>query len=187
MRFRTLFLIAGISLSFLLAAPVLFAPAHAQSDESDMACRATPAGKALDFWIGSWEVTDGANTRYGSNHIEWDASGCAIHEFWEGEDGNRGTSLFYFAINEDTWHQVWVTSDTSRTGGLKHKDMVEISENGAVQFLGQMTTNEDHDYLDRTTLTPNADGTVRQLIEYSMDDGATWRAGFDAVYSRTED
>ena len=34
------------------------------------------------------------------------------------------------------------------------------------------------------TLTPLPDGTVRQVIERSTDDGATWQSSFDAVYRR---
>jgi hypothetical protein len=38
--------------------------------------------------------------------------------------------------------------------------------------------------LDRTTLTPLADGRVRQVIERSSDGGTTWTTGFDAMYVR---
>jgi uncharacterized protein (TIGR02246 family) len=35
---------------------------------------------------------------------------------------------------------------------------------------------------DRTTLTREADGKVRQVIEGTRDGGKTWHAGFDAIY-----
>jgi hypothetical protein len=147
-------------------------------------CRATEAGRALDFWIGAWTVTDGGDTTLGQSRIEWDANGCAVHEYWEGAQGGRGTSLFYFAVNDDTWHQVWVTGDTSQPWGLKFKDMIARGANGSVQLQSQQTARDGTPYLDRTTLTPNADGTVHQLIEVSSDEGVTWRTTFDALYSR---
>jgi hypothetical protein len=36
--------------------------------------------------------------------------------------------------------------------------------------------------LDRTTLTLQADATVRQVIEISKDDGRTWNLKYDAIY-----
>lgn len=40
--------------------------------------------------------------------------------------------------------------------------------------------------LNRTALTRIEAGIVRQLIEFSRDNGATWRTTFDAVYRRVE-
>ena len=93
------------------------------TDEEMPPCRAAEVGRVLDFWMGRWDVSDGAGTPYGRNRIEWDADGCAIHEYWEGESGGRGTSLFYFDLNENTWHQIWVTGNTALPWGLKHKDL----------------------------------------------------------------
>ena len=182
MRFHTLLLVSGIALSVILALPTL-----TNAQEADMPCRATETSRALDFWMGSWEVGDGDAVTYGSNSIEWDAGGCAIHEFWENTEGSRGTSLFYFDINADTWHQVWVSSDTSKPWGLKLKELIEVFDNGAVRFQGELISRHGEAYLDRTTLTPNDDGTVRQLIEISIDEGDTWRTAFEAIYSPAEE
>ncbi len=173
----------GFAALFGLALLVMTSPTLAQNEEEMAPCRETETARALDFWIGSWEVSDGRSTLYGLNRIEWDAGGCAIHEYWENSEGARGTSLFYYVVNEDSWHQVWVTEDTSTPWGLKLKDLVEVFDNGAVRFQGALTSNHGNAYLDRTTLTPNGDGTVQQLIEISMDSGETWRTTFDAVYS----
>ena len=179
--------IAVLFLITVTLSATMAANANAQDTAEAAPCRATETGRALDFWIGDWRVTDGGDEFYGTNTIAWDAGGCAVHEYWEDRDGNRGTSLFYFAVNEDTWHQVWVTGNTGLPWGLKHKDMIAMRDDGAVQFQGESISQDGQPYLDRTTLTPNPDGTVRQLIEISSDNGATWRAGFDAIYTRAED
>ena len=50
-------------------------------------------------------------------------------------------------------------------------------------LLSRVVVNEGGaTYLDRTTLTPRPGGEVRQHIEVSTDQGASWRSTFDAVY-----
>jgi len=70
-------------------------------------------------------------------------------------------------------------------GGVKEKRLIARYPDGSVRFQGEVTT-PDGIVLDRTTLTPREDGTVRQLIETSRDGGATWVVGFDAVYRRPD-
>jgi len=41
--------------------------------------------------------------------------------------------------------------------------------------------------LQKLTFTPNADGTVRQFWEQSVDDGANWTVAFDGLYVRKTD
>lgn len=112
-------LIAGMSL--LLAATAAEPP-----------CRAHVEGKALDFWLGEWTVTsEDGKTRFGENRIAMAPGGCAILEHWEGATGGVGKSLFAFDAREGRREQVWVTSDTSKPGGLKHKMLTERIDGGA--------------------------------------------------------
>jgi len=147
-------------------------------------CRAHPQGKALDFWLGEWRVTsEDGGTHFGDNRIELDAGGCAILEHWRSATGGVGKSLFFLDAREGRWEQVWVTSDTGRPGGLKRKTLIERVGAG-VRFEGAVAAESGARYLDRTTLTPLADGRVRQLIEISTDGGGAWRAVFDGYYER---
>ena len=150
-------------------------------------CRAHDMGRALDFWLGDWRVTsmDG-KTVYGENHVTADLGGCAIHEDWTAASGGKGKSLFFFDAREGRWEQIWVTADTARPGGLKHKRLIARLADGGVRFQAELTGAGGGSYLDRTTLTPQADGSVRQLIEVSTDAGATWRAVFDSLYRRAQ-
>ena len=152
---------------------------------SSMPCRDEPRGRALDFWLGEWKVVNAADgTTAGQNRIERRLDGCAITENWHGVDkGDDGMSLFAFDAHRHTWDQVWVTQDTSRPGGLKHKAMTGILYANAVRFQGAIATPKGT-VLDRTTLTPWRDGRVRQTIEWSKDGGKTWKAVFDAFYIR---
>lgn len=67
---------------------------------------------------------------------------------------------------------------------MKEKTLVEEFPDGGVRFQGEIPLPDGRKVLDRTTLTPRPDGTVRQLIEQSSDAGKTWRVVFDAIYTR---
>jgi hypothetical protein len=150
-----------------------------------MPCREQPRGRALDFWVGEWKVMNAADgTPAGENRIERLLDGCAITEKWHGVDkGDDGMSLFTYDARRHSWDQVWVTQDTLRPGGLKHKTMMGVLYANAVRFQGAIAAPKGQ-VLDRTTLTPWRDGRVRQTIEWSKDGGKAWRVVFDAFYVR---
>lgn len=143
-------------------------------------CSDDPAFAALDFWIGEWTVwSDGQQV--GTNLIRKVQGGCAIEEHWTDIEGGTGQSLFYYLPAEGEWRQVWVTPAAMVPGGLKEKRQVEAPAD-SVRFQGTIARADAAPYLDRTTLTPLGNGVVRQHIEVSMDDGASWSTTFDAEY-----
>ncbi|HTQ13632.1 MAG TPA: hypothetical protein VMH86_07135 [Rhizomicrobium sp.] len=141
-------------------------------------------GAALDFWIGDWAVTDPDGTKAGENRVERLLDGCAVIEHWHGAGaGDDGMSLFSYDARRGTWEQTWVTPDTARPGGLKHKTMIARRADGSVVFQGTIVTQTGA-LLDRTTLSPVSPGHVRQLIEWSRDGGRSWKTVFDGRYAR---
>lgn len=176
------------SLNWILGGLFFFAAIPGSSaQENEAACLSGEKSHAVDFWLGNWRVTDvSGETHYGTNLVERALKGCAIFENWASA-GGEGKSLFYYDARDDSWTQVWVTEDTSQAGGLKIKHLIEIFDDGSARFQGTIQSAEYGTYLDRTTLTPNEDGTVRQRIEVSMDEGANWRTTFDAIYHPVAD
>jgi hypothetical protein len=140
---------------------------------------------ALDFWLGQWEVSQGGQL-VGTNTIEATLEGCAILEHWRDVAGGQGTSLFYYDRGAARWKQVWVTEQALAVGGTKEKvEQREFTASGRIRFQGQYPAHEhERTITDRTTLTREPDGTVRQVIEISPDAGRTWRTIFDALYRR---
>jgi hypothetical protein len=134
----------------------------------------------LDFWLGSWEVLSPARERLGENDITAVLGGAALVERWRDAGGGEGMSLFYRAGG--VWKQVWVTDAATH----KEKVLIGRTAEGGVVFQGVVQRARGGQYLDRTTLTPLAEGGVRQVIETSVDGGASWRVGFDASYVRRE-
>ncbi|MGH8240311.1 MAG: YybH family protein [Steroidobacteraceae bacterium] len=138
-------------------------------------CRQSPRMHALDFWIGRWDVLQGGQL-VGTNTIESTLNGCAVLEHWRDVEGGEGTSLFYYNQSEDLWKQVWITDHALQIGGTKEKiEQKEHTASGRVRFQG----------IDRTTLTRQDAGKVRQLIESPAEDGKTWRTTFDAICQRS--
>ena len=146
-----------------------------------LSCSADPAYRLLDFWLGAWEVHTPDGRLDGTNRIEKILGGCAIVENWKDADGTEGKSLFYYDPVALVWKQVWVTDQ----GPIKEKALVTRLPAGGVIFEGSVASTSDGSrYLDRTTLTPEPGGTVRQVIEASRDQGRSWTVVFDGRYTR---
>jgi len=145
-------------------------------------CRDQPLYAQLDFWLGNWRVELPDGSLAGFNRIEKILDGCAVLEHWTSSQGNQGKSLFY--VLGDHWRQVWVTEQTMHPGGVKEKHQQTEYETAGIRFQGKIIRNDGTSYLDRTTLTVNPDGSVRQNIEWSEDQAKTWKSVFDARYIR---
>jgi hypothetical protein len=153
------------------------------TDHAPAPCRADSTYHRLDFWLGAWRVTvDGKLD--GTDSVRTVLDGCAITETWHDVNGHAGLSLFYVAPGSGRWKQVWVTDQARMTGGTKEKSALIWYPDGGVRFQGELVGSGGKILLDRTTLTPMPDGTVRQLIEISTDGGSTWQQSYRATYTR---
>ena len=147
-------------------------------------CDELPAGRALDFWLGDWEVTGADGDVVGTNRITVSLDGCAVHEHWTGTGGFEGRSLFYLHSWLGQWRQVWITGRPQQPGSVKEKRQVMLFEGPGIRFRGEIMVSPEHYVQDRTTLTPLPDGRVHQLIQWSNDDGRIWQTGFEGWYRR---
>ncbi len=145
--------------------------------EVEVALPLPPAALAvLDFWLGHWSVRSRDGEHAGTDLVERVLGGYAVIEHWRSVGGEEGKSLFYFDRSARTWKQVWAIE-----GYVKEKRLV-LAEPGRVRFEG-LAYVDGAAFPDRTTLTALPDGEVAQLIEHSLDDGATWKTSFDAIYA----
>lgn len=137
----------------------------------------TPAHRAFDFWLGTWEVRTPDGKLAGVNRIEREYGGCVIHERYTTERGYSGESLNTFDASRNVWHQTWVDSSGTLLlleGGLRGEAMV---------LEGQTTGKEGRRVQHRITWSANADGSVRQFWE-SLDASGKWTTTFDGRYTR---
>lgn len=172
---RTMLIVVSISLAFsgLLSAQT---PQTACADDARYS--------VLDFWVGDWEVRTADGALQGTNRIEKVLDGCAVMEHWTDAGGHQGKSWFYFNNLTGAWKQIWMTDRATALGGTKEKRLIAVFEDGGTRFQGELPLPDGGTLLDRTTLTPLADGRVRQVIEVSRDGGTSWRTTFDAFYAR---
>lgn len=142
-------------------------------------CRQHPESHQFDFWVGRWTVTAGGQ-QTGVNEITNRLEDCLIYESYTTGRGFAGASFNFYDPAIAGWRQIWIDNAgqvTSYEGGLEGKDMV---------FRGRSAGRTGAPRLVRMRFTPKEDGTVRQLIEASPDEGATWTTAFDGLYSRME-
>lgn len=168
----------------IILALLLAPPAHA-AEEPPPPCDGQAAFGLLAFWVGDWVVEQDGEP-VGENSVRYVEGGCAIEERWASVSGTTGRSLFYYVPMEDRWEQVWVTPYALMPGGVKERSLIAVLEDGSLRFQGEIALEGGGSYLDRTTLTPRENGTVRQLIETSTDGGDSWRTSFDAIYRSVE-
>jgi hypothetical protein len=133
--------------------------------------------RALDFWIGDWDVYPaGSSQRVAHSKIE-KIVGCAISETFDQSIGPNGKPLAYkgrsisaYVPADKGWRQYYVdSSGTAATlsGRVVNDTMIFLSTNGPV-------TN-------RMTLK-SMGGAVSQRGEFSTDDGKTWQPAYDFTY-----
>jgi hypothetical protein len=136
--------------------------------------------RQFDFWLGHWDVFAPDGKKAGENRIESIAAGCALSESWTGRGGFTGNSLNIYDKTDRKWHQTWVDSSGGRldlAGALEGNAMVLGSTGPDPDKPGGTLTQ-------RITWTPNADGSVRQHWQTSVDGGKTWSTAFDGKYVR---
>ncbi len=144
-----------------------------------LACDVADA-RALDFWLGTWEVRNAKGQMAARSVIEPLADGCGVLERYTGEpnpSGVRyaGAGVHAFDRESRTWKQLW----TDTRGGVT--EMRGRSSNGAVTYEWTITNATGRPTLKRYRLS-RIDGGVRQLGERSDDAGTTWTVEFDLQY-----
>lgn len=137
-------------------------------------CRYNTAYHALDFWIGDWTVTSAGNAA-GTSHIEAAADGCAILEQWTGTYDAPGRSISAYDPSLRRWTQRYVSGRGNVTNYVG-----TVLPGGSVQLFAAGAS-----ILTRMTYTHLANGSVRQRFETSANNGKTWSAPNDLIYTRS--
>ncbi len=147
--------------------------------KSDLAvnpCKASPEFRQFDFWIGEWDVKNPQGVPSGSSSIQLILGQCTIFENWSG-GGSNGKSFNIYDTNDKKWHQTYVDDKgtfSHYVGGLVDGKMVVVAD---TVVAGKKTWA-------KMTFSKMPNGDVRQFGENSTDDGKTWVASFDLIYSR---
>jgi hypothetical protein len=141
-----------------------------------------PVNHDFDFWLGEWSVTTPDGKPAGTNRIESISNGYGLLENWSADPaagGGTGKSLNAYNAAKKQWQQFWIGG---RGGILELSGGLDA--HGNMRLTGSQVTANGGKMINRITWTPNADGSVRQLWETSVDDGKTWSVAFDGHYVR---
>lgn len=142
---------------------------------------------AVGFWVGEWNVyaTGFDAGPIATSRIEWVVGGCGIRETYDQTIGPGGKPLDYHGtsytaldLNDGKWRQFYLDS-----GGTVAQLTGEAKDGALVMFSAAKTPN-GAPITRRMTVEAQADGTVRQHAESSLDDGKTWKTAYDFTYRR---
>jgi hypothetical protein len=132
--------------------------------------------RQFDYWLGRWTVTDTGGKQIGTSHIIRVSDGCAVLEQWRDAAGNAGTSLNFYDKSARHWEQHWMGAGA----GVLHLE--GGVQEGAMTLVGKGVAQSGH-VLNRLQWLPETGGKVRQIWSQSKDDGKTWQAVFNGLYS----
>lgn len=138
------------------------------------------AARALDFWIGEWEVRNLKGELTARSVIEPIADGCGVLERYRGEAGPSGrryvgAGLHAFDGGTGSWAQLWTDNRPAITEMRGHVKA------GVMTYEWRITDQSGRTQQKRYTLTKDGNG-VRQLGQRSDDGGRTWAVDFDLRY-----
>ncbi|MEW5916084.1 MAG: Ig-like domain-containing protein [Gemmatimonadota bacterium] len=133
------------------------------------------AYRAFDFWVGSWNMTNG-NQSAGENFITAESSGCAIFEnYITATNLSPGRSVSFYNAVTDRWYQTYIDAGNN---------MVLLRSTSYDPTRIPMESPIQNNTYTRTTWSRNVDGSVRQLIEVTANNGQTFVVQYDLLYRR---
>lgn len=144
-------------------------------------CKANPAYRQFDFWIGEWEVKNPQGQLAGNSRIELILGDCVIYENWtSASPGYEGKSFNYYNLIDGKWHQKWIDNQGIPIEFVGEYDAEAKTLNYTGEGYGQGGVKLKY----KLTFHHLADDHVRQVWEQSSDDGATWATIFDGHYRK---
>ena len=134
---------------------------------------------ALDFWIGTWEVSwDGGG--HGTNSIRRILDDRVIEESFDGRDTESvllGRSLSVLEARDGRWRQTWVDS----TGA--YIDLVGVEVDGRIAFQREAVV-DGVPITQRMVWLDVSRDAMRWQWQRSADGGSTWQVAWEIAYRR---
>ena len=166
-----------VALAAVFALPGVAVPQQATAQSA--AC-GTAEHRQFDFWLGDWDAFSPDGKLAGWSHIEKVLDGCVIREEYSAPvdpPPYRGESLSVYDARNRRWSQTWV--DTAGVhvrldGGLRDDGKLVLEGTAGMGPPGRLT---------RMIWTVEGE-QLRQRIERSDDQGATWALAFELIYKR---
>lgn len=137
---------------------------------------------ALDFWVGTWELSWAGDGR-GTNRIRRILGGRVMEESFHGADAEgslQGRSLSVREVVDGRWRQTWVDSNGA------YLDLVGVEVDGRISFQ-RSTVIDGRPVLQRMVWLDVTADTLRWQWQRSRDAGASWDIAWEIDYHRVAD
>ncbi len=145
---------------------------------------AHPMFRALDFWVGDWQVYHkGSGKLAGFDRVGRILKGCAIQQSWISLDDHFSSPMVPFrmngksltAFNGQKWTQYWVDNQAGSqltSGSFKDGKLTLKSEEAVMGHIYKLTWESQKD------------GTVHHMAQRQKTEEETWEILFDFIYRR---
>lgn len=168
------FLTVAVSACFLAASP-------SRAAAGQPPCAANVKGRALDFWLGHWTVSDGEQPSRATSVVSLQLGECLVVENWSDAAGHRGENLFGYNLDSKTWSGMFADN----------RGRIHIFAHGTVaadraEFDGRSRGARGKMILNRISIVRTTPDEIEQTWQQSADDGGTWTTVFQGKYSRAK-
>ncbi len=147
-------------------------------------CKFDKNYRKFDFWLGEWDVyiANGKGPKIAESSITLSNGDCGILENYRPQRFAGGNSISYYDSSDKRWKQEWVAG-----GSTSHYVEPENYTEGNMQLVAPAQSPQGKPTLLRMIYYKNDDGSVRQLMQSSADNGKNWNAVFDGLYKKKKD
>lgn len=143
-----------------------------------------PGGSAAenrfaDFMVGSWRVRTAHGLPVGKAEVQLDLSGCLFVERIDGPLGFESLTFFHYDAVTDRW-----TRGSMDNLGTWQEMTGPVDHAGGPIVLTGVRRQFGASVLVRLTIEAVSGTEMRQTLQTSVNDGATWSRGVTLVYRR---
>jgi hypothetical protein len=165
-----------------LASFLLLAACTAQAQTPPTYGCDSPESKALDFWVGEWELTYAGNDgkpAKSRNRITKVLDGCAILEEFSGAPGTKLDGRSYSTFDRATrqWKQTWVDNTAA------YLDFVGATDGGDRVFMREVE-RQGKRVKQRMIFQDVKKDSLTWRWQRSDDGGTTWVTQWEIGYRR---
>jgi len=142
-------------------------------------CSTNPERRALDFWLGDWNIAGPGSTPNATSSVTAVLDKCIIVETWDGGRGHTGENWFGYNADDKSWHGMFADNQ-----GRVHVFVNGKVASGSAEFSGPSMGAAGETIINRVRIVRIGPDSVEQIWEKSTDRGATWATEFRGEYSR---
>lgn len=142
-------------------------------------CATQRESRALDFWLGEWNVGVPNENVNAVSNVSLDLGDCVVRERWIGGDGHIGENIFGYSADDKSWHGLFADSR-----GHIHVFVGGQAGSDSAEFSGPSRGEHGEIVLNRITIRRVGRDHVRQVWAKSSDGGKTWTTVFQGEYTR---